>query len=105
MSKPVPFLSASEAAERLGVTTQALRIYELRGLLTPGRTPAGYRAYAPDEMRRGSEIVALRALGLSLAQVERVLGGDPQSLAPALSAHQASLERNIRDLMGSIDRI
>jgi DNA-binding transcriptional MerR regulator len=69
MSNSVPFFSASEAAERLGVSTKALRLYEQRGLVTPTRTVAGYRTYGPDEMSRASEIVALRALGLSLAQV------------------------------------
>lgn len=105
MSNSVTSLSASEAAERLGVTTKALRLYEQRGLVTPGRTAAGYRAYGPDEMLRASEIVALRALGLSLAQVARVLEGDPQSLESALGAHEASLERKIRELVGSIDKI
>jgi predicted site-specific integrase-resolvase len=38
------FLTASEAAERLGVSTKALRLYEQRGLVTPSRTAAGYRA-------------------------------------------------------------
>lgn len=98
-------LSASEAAERLGVTTKALRLYERRGLVTPGRTAAGYRTYGPDEILRASEIVALRALGLSLAQVARVLDGDPQSLESALGAHEVSLERKIRELVSSIDKI
>jgi DNA-binding transcriptional MerR regulator len=105
MSNSVTFLSASEAAERLGVTTKALRLYEQRSLVTPERTAAGYRAYGPDEMLRASEIVALRALGLSLAQVAQVLKGDPQSLESALGAHEASLERKIRELVGSIDKI
>lgn len=105
MRNPVKFLSASEAAEQLGVTTKALRLYEQRGLVTPGRTAAGYRAYGPDEMIRASEIVALRALGLSLAQVARALEGDPQCLESALAAHEASLERKIREYMGSIGKI
>jgi DNA-binding transcriptional MerR regulator len=105
MSNSGTFLSASEAAERLGVTTKALRLYEQRGLVTPGRTAAGYRAYGPDEMLRASEIVALRALGLSLAQVARVLEGDPESLESALAVHSASLERKIREFVGSIDKI
>jgi len=105
MTNAVTFLSASAAAERLGVTTKALRLYEQRGLVTPGRTAAGYRAYGPDEMLRASEIVALRALGLSVAQVARVLEGDPQSLESALAAHEASLERKIREFVGSIDKI
>src|SRR5580704_8007054 len=105
MSNSATFLSASEAAERLGVSIKALRLYELRGLVAPGRTAAGYRVYGPGEMLRASEIVALRALGLSLAQVARVLEGDRQSLESALGAHEASLERKIRDLVSSIDKI
>lgn len=105
MRNPVTFLGASEAAERLGVTTKALRLYEQRGLLTPRRTAAGYRAYGADEMLRASEIVALRALGLSLAQVARALEGDPQSLESTLAAHEAGLERKICEFADSIDKI
>jgi DNA-binding transcriptional MerR regulator len=105
MSNSVTALSASEAAERLGVTTKALRIYEQRGLVTPARTAAGYRAYGPAEMIRASEIVELRSLGLSLAQVARVMEGDSRSLDFALAAHEATLERQIRGLIGSIDKI
>lgn len=77
----VQFLSSSTAAQQLGVSVKALRLYEQRGLIAPRRSPAGWRAYGPDEMVRAAEIVALRALGLSLAQVARVLGDDPQGLA------------------------
>ena len=100
-----PFLSASEAARQLGVSTKALRLYEQRGLVAPARTVAGYRTYGPEEMNRAAEIVALRALGLSLAQVAQVLKGDPQSLEPALAAHEATLEAEIRQLVETIAKI
>ncbi|MFM0155354.1 MerR family transcriptional regulator [Paraburkholderia sediminicola] len=100
-----PFLSASEAARRLGVSAKALRLYEQRGLVTPARTVSGYRTYGPDEMNRAAEIVALRALGLSLAQVAQVLKGDPQSLEPALAAHEATLEAGIRQLVDTIAKV
>jgi DNA-binding transcriptional MerR regulator len=105
MSSSVPWLTASEAAEQLGVSVKALRLYEQRGLVTPKRTAAGYRTYGPEEMVRASEIVALRGLGLSLAQVARVLEGDAQSLESALAVHEASLCQEIRRLVGSIDKI
>uniref|UniRef100_UPI0031DE4F28 MerR family transcriptional regulator n=1 Tax=Inquilinus sp. TaxID=1932117 RepID=UPI0031DE4F28 len=89
MISSAPFLNASEAARRLGVSAKALRLYEQRGLLLPVRSAAGWRAYGPDQMHRAGEIAALRALGFSLAQVARVLQGDPQGLEPALAAHQA----------------
>lgn len=92
MNVSAQYLNPSEAARRLGVSAKALRLYEQRGLVAPLRTAAGWRAYGPGEMARAGEVAALRALGLSLAQVERVLGGDPQGLEPALAAHQARLE-------------
>jgi DNA-binding transcriptional MerR regulator len=98
-------LSPSEAARRLGVSAKALRLYEQRGLLAPHRTAAGYRAYGPDEIVRAGEIAALRALGLSLAQVARVLAGDHHGLEPALAAHQASLEDQLRRLAGLVERV
>lgn len=98
MSASAQFLNASEAARRLGVSSKALRIYEERGLIAPLRTSAGWRAYGPEDMRRVAEVAALRALGFSLAQVERVLGGDAAGLETALAAHQASLEAQLGQL-------
>ena len=105
MRSSAPSLNASEAARRLGVSTKALRLYEQRGLLALERTAAGYRVYGPDAMVRAREIVALRALGLSLFQVAQVLDGDARSLALALSAHEATLGRKIRELVNTIDKI
>ena len=99
------FLSPSEAARRLGVSAKALRLYEARGLMAPLRTAAGWRAYGPEQLARGGEIATLRALGLSLAQVERVLGGDASVLEPALAAHQATLEAQGRSLALTIERV
>ena len=105
MSSSAQFLNPSTAAQRLGVSAKALRLYEQHGLITPGRTAAGWRAYGPDEMTRAAEIVTLRALGLSLSQIARVLGDDPQGLEPALAAHQATLEGRIRQLAGAIEKV
>lgn len=105
MSDVTRGLSASEAAMRLGVSAKALRLYERQGLVTPGRTVAGYRAYGPDDLARAAEVAALRALGLSLAQVANVLGGDARSLSDALATHEAALGRDIQDLVGKVDKV
>lgn len=105
MSSSAQFLNSSEAARRLGVSIKALRLYEQRGLVTPVRSAAGWRAYGPAEMARAAEIVALRALGLSLAQVARVLWGDAGDLEPALAAHQVTLEGRARDLAATVEKI
>jgi DNA-binding transcriptional MerR regulator len=101
----VRFLNPSEAARRLGVSAKALRLYEQRGLVAPGRTAAGWRAYGPDEMARAGQVVALRGLGLSLAQVAQVLGGDTLALEPALAAHQTRLEQQGRQLAGLVEKV
>jgi DNA-binding transcriptional MerR regulator len=99
------YLRPSEAADRLGVSTKALRIYEVRGLVTPVRTAAGWRAYGPEEMARLAEVAALRALGLSLAQIARVLAGEAKDLEPALAVHQAALEERARLLAGTVAKL
>jgi len=105
VSPATPYLNAAEAARRLGVSVKALRLYEQRGLLSPIRSAAGWRAYGPVEMARAAEIAALRALGFSLAQVARVLQGDAQGLEPALARHQATLETRQRELAAVIEKI
>ena len=110
MSSSAQFLNPSAAAQRLGVSAKALRLYEQRGLVTPRRTAAGWRAYGPDEIARVAEITALRALGLSIAQIARVLGDDPQGLnsqglEPALAAHEATLLGRIRELAGAVEKV
>ncbi|WP_421935820.1 MerR family transcriptional regulator [Phenylobacterium sp.] len=105
MNASVNFLSPSEAALRLGVSVKALRIYEERGLVSPGRTSAGWRAYSPDDLARTAEIVTLRALGFSLAQVARVLSGSADGLEPALATHQSRLEGDLRQLGLKLDKV
>ncbi|NNE22606.1 MAG: MerR family transcriptional regulator [Rhizobiales bacterium] len=105
MTRSPEFLSASQAARQLGVSTKALRLYEQRGLVSPVRTQAGWRTYGPTEMAQAAEIAALRALGLSLAQVAQVLKGDPECLEPALAAHQTALEGQICQLTDQIEKV
>lgn len=99
------FLNPSEAARRLGISAKALRLYEQRGLIMPVRSAAGWRAYGSAEMERASEIVALRALGFSLAEVARVLTGDLSALDSALTNHQAMLDERIRQLVAASAKV
>jgi len=92
MRASVDALSPSEAARDLGISAKALRLYEERGLLRPARNATGWRAYGPEDLRRAAEIVALRSLGFSLRQIERVLDGGTEGLEPALGALQTRLE-------------
>ena len=105
MKHPGQALNPSQAARHLGISAKALRLYEQRGLVTPIRTAAGWRTYGPAELHRAAEIVALRALGLSLAQVARVLSRDERYLNEALATHQKTLETQARDLADVIEKV
>jgi len=99
------FLSPSEAAARLGVSAKALRLYEARGLLAPVRSTEGWRAYGPEQMARAAEIVALRGLGFSLAQVERVLRCQAEGLQAALAEQETALGREMQELAARLERL
>lgn len=105
MSGGEMYLRPSEAAQQLGVSAKALRLYEQRGLVKPVRTAAGWRAYGPQQLKRAAEIVALRAMGLSLASIGRALNGEAGELERALTAHQAVLERQAGQITAAIARV
>lgn len=63
----------SEVAERAGVPATTLRYYEQAGLLTPARSPNGYRRYDDDALDRLTLIRAGQHLGLPLAQIRALL--------------------------------
>ncbi|WP_176085983.1 MerR family transcriptional regulator [Martelella sp. HB161492] len=99
------FFSPSEAALRLGTSIKALRLYEERGLIHPGRNRSGWRVYGPADMTRAREIAALRALGLGLAAISRIMTGDGAELEPVLARHQRTLETELAGLADTIARL
>jgi DNA-binding transcriptional MerR regulator len=60
------------------VSVKTLRYYADLGLLKPNSVDryAGYRYYTPQQLPRLNRILALKELGLSLVQIERLLGED-----------------------------
>ncbi len=105
MSDTTGFLTATEAARRLGVSIKALRLYEQHGLIKPARTSAGWRTYGPVQMARAGEIAALRSLGLTLAQIRRVLDDGARELGPALAKQQGLLEVRAQDLHETVAKV
>ena len=68
-------LTIQEASEMLGVTKHTLRFWEkeLEGIIVPLRTGGGQRRYTSDHIAVIEEIKRLRAKGLSLPDIKRVL--------------------------------
>jgi DNA-binding transcriptional MerR regulator len=98
-------LTAAECATRTGLTPRALRLYEELGLITPRRSPGGWRQYGPRELVRLNVITLLKTAGLTLAQIAGLMGPGTQDpdLRPMLSiqlenwrARRADAERGQR---------
>jgi DNA-binding transcriptional MerR regulator len=90
-----PHLSPAETARRFGVSIKALRLYEQHGLLQPlrhrnGSTGAAWRLYGSDQLARLHQILALKRLGLSLAQIGELLVGE-DALDPILAFQERVL--------------
>ena len=85
------YLSTAEAAAALGITAKALRVYEKRGLVKPLRSAAGWRAYGPDALTRLHQVIALKRLGLSLAEVGKLIAAKYGELDAVLAVQEKAL--------------
>ena len=94
-----------------GVTTKALRNYDDRGIFHPAWIdPAtGYRYYSPAQLPELRRLVALRDIGVPLADVAHLLrtGGDPTAVLEGrrkeLAAERARIDSMLRTLDIRID--
>ena len=91
---------------KLGRTTvKTLRHYDEAGLLAPAYVDEenGYRYYTTDQLFRLQEIVALRQMGFSVAEVQRMLSGD--DAREVLYARAAELENALRENADKLTRL
>lgn len=85
-----------ELASRTGLSVRALHHYEEIGLLVPsGRTEAGHRLYADEEVLRLQQIASLRALGFSLGEIQECLDAEGYSPIRVIELHIARLRERI----------
>jgi DNA-binding transcriptional MerR regulator len=82
-------------AQLTGLTVRALHHYDHVGLVRPsGRTGSGHRLYTADDVERLYRALALRVLGLPLAEIRTVLDGG-QPIAAVLEQHLGLVERQL----------
>lgn len=87
-----------ELAERLGVTTKAIRFYEQIGLLPdPTRTPSGYRSYQDVDAERLVFIKTAQRLGLSLDEIKEIIAFRDRGERPCGYVAEV-LQRQVTDL-------
>ncbi len=91
------------------VSVATLRHYDERGLLPPVSVDAatGYRYYSVAQLPRLNRILALKDLGFSLDQIDRLLAGDLSldQLRGMLTLQHAQVEHQIAAEQGRLARI
>ena len=91
------------------VPVKTLRYYNELGLLQPAEVDrfTGYRYYSVDQLPRLNRILALKDLGLSLAQIVWVLDGDlpPAQMRGMLRLKQAELQQQVQEEQARLARV
>ena len=94
---------------RLGtVSIRTLRHYDEIGLLPPARVDpqTGYRGYSAEQLRLLNRIVALKELGLSLAQARKLLDGiSLEELRGMLMLRRAQLEQELDEYKNKLSGV
>jgi DNA-binding transcriptional MerR regulator len=91
-------MTIGQLAARTGLSVRTLRFYADAGVLPEAsRSEAGYRLFDPDSVARARLVRTLRALGVGLDDVRRVLAAE-ESLRDVAAAHAHALDVQIRTL-------
>lgn len=78
------WLTPAACASQTGLTVRALRVYERYGLLAAQRLSNGWRRYGSKEMERLNTITVLKAMGMTLAQIRKLIDAKNPSLSQVL---------------------
>ncbi|MFC7796167.1 MerR family transcriptional regulator [Streptomyces cinereoruber] len=90
--------SIGELSRRTGLSVRTIRFYSDSGVVAPTtRSPAGYRLYDLDALRRLELLRTLRELGIDLATIQRVMDRE-LSVAEVAAAHVEAIDVQIRAL-------
>lgn len=85
---------AGDVAAELGIGVQTLHYYERENLIpSPQRSPAGYRLYPPELVRRLHFIRKAQGIGLSLGDIREVLKLSDQGASPCRQVTSALADK------------
>ena len=89
-----------------GVGRRALRLYEEKGLIRPRRGVGNrYREFDADTLARLHRVRLLQAIGLSLAEIGRLLDGTVDDWVAALALQEEWLRRRFDETRTALDRV
>lgn len=103
------FLQISDLAEKLGITTRTIRLYEKMGLVEPPkRTEGKVRYYEKPDIKRFKFVLKLKALGLTLEEMKELAemfnreDKTPEKIMPRLTelldTHLATIRTRVETL-------
>lgn len=100
-------VSISALSIAYGLTPEALRYYEEKGLLSPERTPAsGFRRFSIADVQLLGIIKGLQRQGFSLDEVKHILTNCPQEeLIAMMDEKRAQLREQLRLTRATYDRL
>jgi DNA-binding transcriptional MerR regulator len=107
----VDLMSIGEFARLSRLSAKALRLYDELGLLPPAQVDpdSGYRWYAAGQLDNARLVASLRQIGVPLAQIQLILGLEPEAAAAQVGAYWSGAEADHaarRDLAGHlVDRL
>ncbi|MBZ6379303.1 hypothetical protein B5C34_08470 [Pacificimonas flava] len=93
-------LPINDVVRRTGLSARALRFYEARGLVSPGRTSSGRRVFGPADLERLHRLIILKQAGFSLSAIGAILDGGGASLRQVVEMQIAALGAQ-RERIGS----
>jgi len=89
-------LTVGELSQQTGLTIRTLHYYDEIALLRPSlRTEAGYRVYTLYDLGRLQQVLLLRQLGFSLAEIRQCLDDQDFSPMDVIQLHIAGLHEHI----------
>jgi DNA-binding transcriptional MerR regulator len=108
--------SISDLAHEFDLTTRAIRFYEDKGLLQPGRSGPGgrNRVYSGRDRTRLKLTLRAKRLGLSLSEAKEIIdlydsprdtGLQLEKFLLVLGQHRKQVEEQMADLQANLDEI
>ncbi len=105
---PQGYMAIGEVAKKIGVTVRTLQYYDKEGLLSPSaQSEGGRRLYTDKDLVMLHQIMSLKSLGFSLADIKRHLVSleTPIDVANALTEQADDLREKIEQLTASLTAI
>ncbi|MBL0211294.1 MAG: MerR family transcriptional regulator [Holophagaceae bacterium] len=98
-------LRMAEVSRLCGISDQAIRFYERKGLILPvGRTLKGHRVYSPESLQSIRALKTAQSMGFSLDEIQTILkanSGEPDSCKDLQDLLEEKLKR-VREMIGSL---